>query len=94
MIGSLVGYTFEILGIGAAVENMWLAANSLGIQAAYMGDVVIAEAEISQRLGLELDLVGVLALGYSQMSAAVDRETYDVNDPDTRHLALEQGCAL
>lgn len=65
LAGSLVGYTFEVLGLGAAIQNMCLAAHALGVQGAFMGDVVIAEAEISSALGIAGDLVGVLALGYS-----------------------------
>jgi len=64
-IGSLIAYGFEILGIGAAIENMWIAAEAFGVRGCYMGDVVIAEEEISRRLGMEKDLMGVLALGYS-----------------------------
>jgi nitroreductase len=63
--GALVGYTFEVLGVGAAVQSMWLMANALGVHAAFMGDVAVAEAEIQQRLSFEGDLLGVLALGYS-----------------------------
>lgn len=80
LMGSLVGYTFEILGIGAAVQNMWVAAHALGIQGTFMGDVVIAEDLISLRLGLHGDLVGVLALGYSEDAARSDRVAYDIDD--------------
>jgi len=81
LVGSLVGYTFEILGIGAAVQNMWVAAHALGIQGTFMGDVVIAEDVISRRLGIHRDLVGVLALGYSEDSPPSDRIAYDIDDP-------------
>lgn len=60
---ALVGYGFELLGVGAAIQNLWLAAEALGLGAVYMGDVVIAEREIRARLGMEGDLMGVLALG-------------------------------
>lgn len=62
---SLVGYTFEVLGIGTAIMSMWIAAISLGLQASFMGDVCVAENAIAKRLGIERDLVGVLAVGYS-----------------------------
>jgi nitroreductase len=65
LVGSLVGYTLELVGIGTAVENMWIAAAALGVSVAFMGDVVIAEAQIKRLLSIEGDLVGVLALGYS-----------------------------
>lgn len=61
---ALVGYSFEMIGLGAAVQNMWLAAVSLGLVGVFMGDVLIAEDEIRSRLGMRGDLVGVLALGY------------------------------
>jgi len=82
LMGSLVGYTFEILGIGAAIENMWLAANALGVAVAFMGDIVIAEEEIVRRLNLRLDLIGVLALGYSDEPVPDNRISYGVADTE------------
>lgn len=65
LMGSIVGYTFEILGVGMAIENMWIGATALGLRGSYLGDIVIAEDMIRERLGLQGDLVGVLALGYT-----------------------------
>ena len=31
LAGSLEGYGLELIGIGAAIENMWVAANALGL---------------------------------------------------------------
>lgn len=62
LTGSLVGYGLELLGLGAAIENMWLAATALGLGAAFMGDVVIAEDLIAQRLDVDGDVIGVLCL--------------------------------
>jgi nitroreductase len=62
---ALVGYGFEMVGIGAAIQSMWLAAAELGLAGVFMGDVLIAEDVICDRLGMRGDLVGVLALGYS-----------------------------
>lgn len=69
-IGSLVAYTFEVLGVGAAVENMWLAAESAGLVATFMGDVVVAEKAINRQLGIQGDLVGALAFGHPLESHA------------------------
>ena len=77
---SLVGYTFELVGIGAALMNMWLAANALGVQASFMGDVCVAEKAIAKRLGIQKDLVGVLALGYSTSKPPPQRVRYDTSD--------------
>jgi nitroreductase len=62
---ALIGYGFEMIGLGAAIQSMWLAASELGLVGVFMGDVLIAEEEIRTRLGMRGDLAGVLALGYS-----------------------------
>ena len=77
----LLGYSFEMVGIGAAVENMWLAAHSLGIEGAFMGDVLIAEQDIRRCLEVEHDLAGVLALG-SVDQAAGSRDVMESPDGD------------
>lgn len=68
LAGALAGYGFELLGIGAAIENMWIAGNALGLAVSFIGDVVVAEAAIASELGLQSDLLGVLAFGYSSAS--------------------------
>ena len=83
MADALVGYTFEVLGIGAAVQNMLLAAGALGLHGRYMGDVVVAEDFITHRLAIEVDLVGVLIFGYS-----------DVCLPPRRHRADDPRFAV
>lgn len=62
---TLVGYGFEYLGLGAAIQNMWLAAHASGLRGTFLGDVLIAEDNIRRWLNLDGELVGVLALGYS-----------------------------
>jgi nitroreductase len=62
---AMIGYGLEMVGLGATIQNMWLAASSLGLAGVFMGDVLIAEEMIRDRLGLAGDLVGVLALGYT-----------------------------
>jgi nitroreductase len=66
LAASITGYTLEVMGLGAAVQNMWLAAVACGLSGVFMGDVLIAQPAIQRRLGIEHDLVGVLALGYAQ----------------------------
>ncbi|MGH3253901.1 MAG: nitroreductase family protein [Streptosporangiaceae bacterium] len=82
LAGSLVGYGLEMIGIGAAIENMWLAAEALGVRVAFMGDVVIAEDDIRRALGIAGDLVGVLALGFSDVPAAARRQRLDERDAE------------
>lgn len=66
LAGSIIGYTLEVMGVGAAVENMWIAAVGHGLAGCFMGDVLIAERAIQRRLSIECDLVGVLVLGYAE----------------------------
>jgi len=73
LAGALEGYAFECVGIGAAIENMWIAALSLDLSVSFAGDVGVAEGAVAQLLGLEGDLVGVLSLGYSDAPALPPR---------------------
>ncbi len=83
LMSSLTGYGFEAMGLGAALENIWLAANSLGIGVAYLGDLNIIEPQIQQALGLEGDLMGVIALGYASLWAPARREPPSETQVDT-----------
>jgi len=74
---ALIGYGLELLGHGAALECMWLAAQSLGLGAVFMGDVLVAESVISRRLGIVGDLIGVLVIGYP---LADDRPAREVDE--------------
>ena len=49
-VNALVGYGFEMIGLGAAIQSMWLAAGELGLAGVFMGDVLIAEDAIRERL--------------------------------------------
>jgi len=71
---TLTAYGLEVMGLGTALENMWLAANALGIGAAFLGDLAIADHAATDLLGLEGDLVGLLALGYSTAAPPPRRE--------------------
>ena len=65
LAAAIDGYAFELLGLGAALENLWLAANAVGIQVAFLGDLTVAEEAIATRFGITGDVAGVVALGYS-----------------------------
>lgn len=89
LAGSLVGFGLEMIGIGAAVENMWLAAEASGVRVAFMGDVVIAEKEIGAALGITGDLAGVLALGFSDVPLPPRRQRLD--ERDAEHVVWHSG---
>jgi nitroreductase len=69
----LIGFALDMIGIGALLQSMWLAAEAHGLRGVFMGDVLVAEAEISKRLGLDGDLLGVLALGYAPHGVAMPK---------------------
>jgi len=70
LAGSIVGYTLEAMGLGAAIQSMWIAAVAHGLAGVFMGDVLIAERAIKRRFAIAGDLVGVLALGYAEVLQA------------------------
>lgn len=63
---SLIGYGLEMVGLGAVVQNLLLAAHANHLGATFMGDVLIAERDIRSRLGFAGDLVGVVTLGFGE----------------------------
>ena len=71
---TLTAYGLEMMGLGTALENMWLAASALGVSAAFLGDLAIATDAAKTQWGLEGDLVGILALGYSSATPPPRRE--------------------
>ncbi|MDF2988186.1 MAG: nitroreductase [Eubacterium sp.] len=64
-----LGY-YDILSIGAAVQNMLLAITEKGYGACWMNDPVIAEDKIKELLGVrnELKLISVVPVGEPQYS--------------------------
>lgn len=74
LAASLTAFGLENMGLGTALENMWLAANSLGISAAFLGDLAIANDAAHDLLGLDGELVGTLVLGRSNAEPPPRRE--------------------
>jgi nitroreductase len=88
LAGSLASYAFECVGIGTALENMWISAISLGLSASFVGDVAIAETAVAAALGIEGDLIGVLVLGFSNaapLAALPSPDITQVDDPVDYH---------
>ncbi|MDA8433130.1 MAG: nitroreductase [Nitrospiraceae bacterium] len=57
-------------GIGACLQNMLLEAHSLGLGAVWLGEIIKSDEQIRHLLGLgsDLELMAVVALGYSAES--------------------------
>ena len=78
---ALFGYALEFAGLGAALQNLWLAAIEAGLVGTFMGDIAIAEPWIQERLGFDGELLGVLALGYGCAQPPTPHQSRDPRDP-------------
>ncbi|MCM1181574.1 MAG: nitroreductase family protein [Clostridium sp.] len=54
----------DLLSIGASVENMLLQAEELEIGTLWIGNTCFAYEELTAYIGLNVELVGAIALGY------------------------------
>lgn len=57
---------WDILGVGAAMENLILAATSLGLGTCWMGSIALREDALKELLSIPSGarIAGILALGY------------------------------
>lgn len=78
----LLGYALEILGIGAGIENMLLAASASGLGATFMGDPLIIEPEIKRTLKVANDLAGIVTLGTVADHGAQAERHFEVRASD------------
>ena len=81
---ALIGYSLELLGIGAAIQNMWLVATAYGMQAVFMGDLLIVEDLISAELGFDGELIGIFVAGFG-FGSAYRLERFYESDRVVRH---------
>jgi nitroreductase len=68
--GQLFDELVDIQSIGAAIQNMLLAALDLGIGSLWMCDVLYAYEELCKWLGEEGELIAAVALGYADEAPA------------------------
>lgn len=54
----------DLLSIGAAIENMILMAEEMGVGSLWIGNTCFAYKELCEYIGMEGQLVGAVALGY------------------------------
>ncbi len=64
-IGQQIAETVDVQSVGAAIQNMILAATSLGIGSLWICDVFFAYRELCRWLGKDCQMVAALALGYT-----------------------------
>jgi nitroreductase len=58
------GHDSELIGLGAAIENMSLAACALGLSSVIICDAIAEEEKVKKLLKIKGDLVGILPIGY------------------------------
>ncbi len=56
----------DLMGIGACIQNMLLAAHSMGIGSVWLGEILKRKKEVNEILGIEDgdELMAVIACGY------------------------------
>jgi nitroreductase len=59
----LNAYTVELIGIGAAIENMLLAAHFLGLGGVCLRDLIVCQQKIKEYFRIEYDLIAGIAIG-------------------------------
>lgn len=67
---SLYTYACEMLGIGAAVQSMMLAAHALGLGSVYMADSYPARDAVQKALKTNCEMIGSMAIGYPAVQKA------------------------
>ncbi len=68
--------TKDLQGIGACLQNMLLAAHSLGLGAVWLGEIINQEPGVTRALGLDegrLELMAVLAVGRPDQKGSSER---------------------
>ena len=65
---ALLAWTVEVQSVSAAIENMLLAIQSLGLGACWLADFNFARKRICEYLNCKHDFLGGIALGYPKIS--------------------------
>ena len=78
--GTVYNRAKDLQGIGACLQNMLLAAHSLGLGAVWLGEIINREPEVTAALGLDadkLELMAVLAVGRPAKRGSSERKPMD-----------------
>lgn len=70
-VGQQIAETVDVQSVGAAIQNMILAAEALGLGSLWICDVFFAYEEICRWLKKDCQMVAALALGYADESPAM-----------------------
>jgi nitroreductase len=68
----------DIQSVGAAIQNMLLAAVDLGLGSLWIGDVFVAYKELGKWMGEKGEMIAAVSFGYADESpAARPRKPFD-----------------
>jgi nitroreductase len=72
----------DIMGIGAAVENMLLTIEALGLGGVWLGEIIKAREEVEKILAVpeNLELMGVVAFGYIEENNLKERKRKELKE--------------
>lgn len=72
----------DIMGVGAAVENILLAVETMGLGAVWLGEILKAREEVEKILEVPdtLELLGVIALGYPEKQPKKNRKRKELKE--------------
>lgn len=70
-IGDLFWETVCVQSVGAAIQNICLAAHALGLGSLWICDVFYAYEELAQWLGQDTQMVAAVSLGYPAESPVI-----------------------
>lgn len=73
--GSLYNRTKDLQGVGAALQNLLLAAHGAGLGACWLGEILNRREEVERALGVSsgMELMAVVTLGYPKKDAKAGR---------------------
>ncbi len=70
--------TKDMQAVGACIQNMLLAAHSLGLGGAWLGEILKRRADVERTLGVRHELMAVIALGHpAEAGGDPDRKSLD-----------------
>lgn len=69
-IGRYIWHVVNVQSIGAAIQNMLLAACELGVGSLWIGDVFVATDALSDFCGQDCEMVAAISFGYADEQPA------------------------
>jgi nitroreductase len=69
--------TKDLQAVGACIQNMLLTAHELGLGAVWLGEIINQHQDVEKQLGVEQELMAVIALGKPAEKGGSQRKRLD-----------------